>query len=149
MSTPGFLLVDANVLVDYQAADLAILSLVSRHVGTVHIVSTMLAEVDGLDESECERLGFRVVKPTLAQATEAASPNGRLSFQDRTCLVVCRDNGWTCVSNDKALRRSCDAVGVAVRGGLELMLELVQGAISRPRTQTTRRSASTGRTLCS
>lgn len=127
MSTPGFLLVDANVLVDYQAADLAILSLVSRHVGTVHIVSTVLAEVDGLDESECERLGFRVVEPTLAQATEAASPNGRLSFQDRTCLVVCRDNGWTCVSNDKALRRSCDAVGVAVRWGLELMLELVQG----------------------
>jgi hypothetical protein len=67
------------------------------------------------------------VEPTLAQATEAASPNGRLSFQDRTCLVVCRDNGWTCVSNDKALRRSCDAVGVAVRWGLELMLELVQG----------------------
>jgi len=127
MSTPGFLLVDANVLVDYQAADLAILSLVSRHVGTVHIVSTVLAEVDGLDESECERLGFRVVEPTLAQATEAASPNGRLSFQDRTCLVVCRDNGWTCVSNDKALRRSCDAVGVVVRWGLELMLELVQG----------------------
>lgn len=127
MSTPGFLLVDANVLVDYQAADLAILSLVSRHVGTVHIVSTVLAEVDGLDESECERLGFRVVEPTLAQAKEAASPNGRLSFQDRTCLVVCRDNGWTCVSNDKALRRSCDAVGVAVRWGLELMLELVQG----------------------
>jgi len=126
MSTPGFLLVDANVLVDYQAADLAILSLVSRHVGTVHIVSTVLAEVDGLDESECERLGFRVVEPTLAQATEAASPNGRLSFQDRTCLVVCRDNGWTCVSNDKALRRSCDAVGVAVRWGLELMLQLVQ-----------------------
>lgn len=128
MSSPGFLLVDANVLVDYQAADLAILSLVSRHVGTVHIVSTVLAEVDGLDESECERLGFRVVEPTLDQATEAAtSASRRLSFQDRTCLIVCRDNGWTCVSNDKALRRSCDAVGVAVRWGLELMLELVQG----------------------
>jgi hypothetical protein len=66
MAKPGFLLVDANVLVDYQAADLAILSLVSRHVGTVHVVSTVLAEVDGLDESECERLGFRVVEPTLA-----------------------------------------------------------------------------------
>lgn len=49
-----------------------------------------------------------------------------MPFQDRTCLVVCRDNGWTCVSNDRALRKSCDAVGVAVRWGLELMLELVQ-----------------------
>ena len=52
MGTRGFLLVDANVLVDYQSADLTILSLVSRHVGPVHIVSTVLAEVDGLDESE-------------------------------------------------------------------------------------------------
>ena len=50
MGTRGFLLVDANVLVDYQSADLTILSLVSRHVGPVHIVSTVLAEVDGLDD---------------------------------------------------------------------------------------------------
>lgn len=126
MSTHGLLLVDANVPVDYQTADLTILSLVSRNLGTVHIVSTVLADVDGLDESTCERLGLRVVEPTLAQVAEAASSNGRLSFQDCTCLVVCRDNGWTCVSNDKALRRSCDALGVAVRWGLELMLELVQ-----------------------
>jgi hypothetical protein len=42
MGTGGFLLVDANVLVDYQSADLTILSLVSRHVGPVHIVSTVL-----------------------------------------------------------------------------------------------------------
>jgi rRNA-processing protein FCF1 len=125
VSTRGFLLLDANVLIDYCAADSAILSLVSRHVRTVHILSTVLAEVDELDESECERLGLRVVEPTLAQAMEAASPHGRLSFQDRASLVVCRDNGWTCVSNDKALRRSCDALGVAVLWGLELMLELV------------------------
>ncbi len=126
MSAVGFLLVDANVLVDYQSADLEILSLVSQHIGPVYIVSTVLAEVDGLDEWECERLGLHVVEPTLAQATEAASPNGRLSFQDRTCVVVCRDNGWTCVSNDKALRRACGGVGVAVRWGLELMLDLVE-----------------------
>lgn len=126
MSTTGFLLVDANVLVDYQAAGLAILSLVSRYVGTVYIVSTVLAEVDGLDATECERLGFCVVEPTLGQAIAAAPPNGRLSFPDRLCVEVCRDNGWTCVSNDKALRRSCDAVGVSVRWGLELMLDLVQ-----------------------
>ncbi|MFO0696020.1 MAG: hypothetical protein U0230_20825 [Polyangiales bacterium] len=115
------------MLVDYRAADLTILSLVSRHIGPVHIVSTVLAEVDGLDESDCERLGFRVVEPTLAQVTEAAGRDGRLSFEDRTCLVVCRDQGWTCVSNDKALRRSCEASGIPVLWGLELMVELVRG----------------------
>lgn len=129
----GFLLVDANVLVDYQAVDLGVLSLVGRHMGPVHIVTTVLAEVEGLDESECERLGFCVVEPSLEQAMEAASPSGRLSFADRLCLVLCRDNDWTCVSNDKALRRSCESIGVAVRWGLELMLELVaRGHLAAP-----------------
>jgi rRNA-processing protein FCF1 len=126
MGTRGFLLVDANVLVDYQSADLTILSLVSRHVGPVHIVSTVLAEVDGLDDSDCERLGFRVVEPTIEQANAAATPNGRLSLADRFCFVVCKDNEWTCVSNDKALRRACESAGVAVLWSLELLLELVK-----------------------
>jgi len=34
MSARGILVVDANVRVDYQAADLTLLALVSRHVGT-------------------------------------------------------------------------------------------------------------------
>ena len=126
MAQRGFLVIDANVLVDYQAADLAILALVNRHVGTVHILTTMLAEVEGLDESDCERLGFRVVEPSFVQVVEAASQTGRLSFQDFTCLVVCRDHGWTCVSNDRALRRACEADGIDVIWGLELMLELVR-----------------------
>ena len=126
MSQRGFLVIDANVLVDYQAADLAILALVNRHVGVVHILTTMLAEVEGFDESDCERLGFRVVEPTFAQVAEAAAPAGRLSFQDRTCLLVCRDHGWTCVSNDRALRKACESDGIEVVWGLELMLELVR-----------------------
>ena len=54
MPRRGLLVIDANVLVDYQAADLSILALVHRHVGTVHILTTMLAEVEGLDEPDCE-----------------------------------------------------------------------------------------------
>ena len=119
-------MVDANVLVDYQAADLTILALVHQHVATVHIVSTILAEVSGFDEAECARLGVLVVEPTFIQLRDASSQVGRLSFQDRTCLVVCRDNGWTCVSNDRALRRACQSVGVTVKWGLELMLDLVR-----------------------
>lgn len=126
MAQSGFLVVDANVLVDYQAADLEILALVNRYVGSVHILTTILVEVEGLDEADCERLGFRVVEPTFAQVAEAASAAGRLSFPDRTCLLVCRDRGWKCVSNDRALRKACESDGIAVIWGLELMLELVR-----------------------
>jgi hypothetical protein len=45
---------------------------------------------------------------------------------DRFCFVVCKDNDWTCVSNDKALRRACESAGVAVLWSLELLLELVK-----------------------
>ena len=123
----GFLLVDANVLIDYHQSDISILSLVSRHIGPVYIVSSVLEEVDLLDESACERLGFRIVEPTLAQAGEAHSLKGRPSFQDSLCLVVCRDQSWTCVTNDKALRRSCAAEEIPTLWGLELMLKLSKG----------------------
>ena len=122
----GFLLVDANVLIDYQMSDISILSLVSQHIGPVHIVSSVLAEVEGLDESACERLGLRVIEPSLEQAKEAHQLKGRLSFQDSLCLVVCRDHTWICVTNDKALRRSCVEASVSLLWGLELMLELLK-----------------------
>lgn len=124
--TRGFLLLDANVLVDYQSSDLSVLTLVSQHIGNVHIATTVLAEVDGLSESECEQLGLHIVEPTLPQLIEAEGGRTRLSFEDRTCLLMSRDNGWICVTNDKALRRSCTAIDVDVRWGLELMHQLVE-----------------------
>jgi len=50
---------------------------------------------------------------------------GRLSFQDRICLLVAKEGGFTCVSNDRRLRMSCEAEGVPVLWGLELLVELV------------------------
>lgn len=122
----GVLLVDASVLIDYCGADLAILALVSRHVARVHVATVVLSEVDDLDESDCAGQGILVVEPTLAQAQEAAAASGKLSFADRTCLIVCRDHGWTCVTNDRRLRDSCKEAGVEARWGLELMLDLVR-----------------------
>lgn len=122
----GYLLVDANVLIDYLAADLSVLALASRHLGDVHVLSTVLDEVEGLDESDCERLGLKVVEPELEQLTEAAEKRSSLSAQDHLCLVVARARRWTCVTNDGALRRVCTADGVAVLWGLEVMTELVR-----------------------
>lgn len=134
MSTRKFLLLDANVLVDYLAVDLEVLALVHEHVGPVHIVSTVLVEVGGLEADECERFGFRIVEPSLDQVSGADSGGGPLSFQDRTCLAFSRDEGWICVTNDKALRRACEADGVDVLWGLELPLEVVRlGHLPRDR----------------
>ena len=39
----------------------------------------------------------------------------------------CREEGWTCVTNDGALRRLCKLHDVKTRFGLRLMVDLVAG----------------------
>jgi predicted nucleic acid-binding protein len=125
MRTPGqSLVVDANVLIDYLASDVTVLQLVSRHIGTVHIPRLLLQEVPRIDPDQCGRLGLEIVDETLEQVLEAGERRGRLSFYDRLCLILARDAGWACVTNDRALRNSCEELAIPAFWGLELMIRL-------------------------
>ncbi len=119
------LLMDANVVIDYQKSDLSVLGLVHKHVGEVHILTTIIEEVDGVDVVDFERLGLKVVEPKLSHLTQAAAKRGQLSFRDRLCLAVASEAGFICVTNDKQLRRVCNEEGVGVLWGLEIMTALV------------------------
>lgn len=125
------LLLDANVLIDFVTTDGQVLAKVVEHLGAVHVPRDVLAEVEQLDEVACAALGLVIVDGTVEQLTEAGSARGRLSFEDRVCLIIARDNGWTCVTNDGRLRRECEAVNVPVLWGFQLMIELVRrGALT-------------------
>ena len=50
-----------------------------------------------------------------------------LSYYDHLCLLVAKQGGWTCVTNDGKFRRDCMAEKVPVLWGLEPMVELVAG----------------------
>jgi hypothetical protein len=53
-----------------------------------------------------------------------------MSVQDRLCFLLAKAYGWTCVSNDGALRRVCLAEGVELLWGLEMMgLAVEAGAL--------------------
>ena len=119
------LVVDANVLIDYANADLTVLSLVSRVMGPLHVPDVVLDKVDQLDRHDCDQLGMRIVEPSLEQLLEAGEKRGRLAYDDRLSLILARDNTWTCITNDKALRAECAEVGVEVLWGLQPMLTLV------------------------
>jgi rRNA-processing protein FCF1 len=121
----ALLVIDANVLIDYAVSDVSVLALVAKHLGQVHVPRPLLREVEQIDESVCAKLGLRVVDADLKQLTEAAGRRGRLSFEDHLCLVMGRDNGWTCVTNDGRLRQECATVGVEVLWGLQPLLLLV------------------------
>ena len=126
------ILVDANVLIDYANTDPTVLTLVVRHLGPVHISKDVLDEVRQLDEAACDRLGLVVVEGTLEQILEAGAGGGGLSFPDWMCLILARDEGWTCVTNDGRLRRACVDEGVDVLWGLQLMVKLVEAGELAP-----------------
>ena len=133
---PTVLLADADVLIDYRESDLAILSLVGQHVGRVAVLPSVLDEVEGVTATECADLGIEVVEVETDRMLRAAEIESRVSFNDRLCLVTCLEEGWTCVTNDRALRRLCERHGVDTRFGLALMVDLVAaGVLSRERAE--------------
>lgn len=123
----AWFIADANVLIDYVKTSPEILGLVSRHMGPVYVVADVLEEVDELDVARCQALGLTIVDGDLTQLAEASQSGGPLSFEDKLCLILARDNRWACLSNDGPLRRACKAQGVPVVWGLEIMLTLVAG----------------------
>jgi len=129
-------IVDANVLIDFMAADLAILKLASVHLGQVYVAAAVVDEVKGLTDAKCAAHGIQVVHGTVAQLREAAEHTDGLSFEDKLCLILARDASWTCITNDGALRNACDDVGVNVVWGLELILKIVAaGGVAKQRAR--------------
>lgn len=122
---------DANVLIDYAKSDRTVLELFSKHLGTITVPRPLLREVAQLDEGECLRLGLVLVDGSVEQLIEAAKRRGKggLSFEDCLCLILARDSGWVCLSNDRPLRKLCQEEGIEVRWGLSLMLDLVLGEL--------------------
>ena len=129
------LLADADVLIDYAVADQTILGLVSAHIGPVKVIRQVLDSVDQLSDRDCTSLNIEIVDLDTELLLEAgAKTGGSLSFEDRLGLIACRENGWTCLTNDGALIRACGEAKVPVRRGLRLMLDLVKaGALTKRR----------------
>ena len=129
-SNKGLLIMDANVLIDLCEADRTVIRLISDHVGQVHVpIPVLREEVDQIDEAEYAELGIVPVDPPLQTATDAAARRAGLSFHDHLCLLLARDNEWTCVTNDGRLRRECTAEKVPVLWGLETVALLVDGGV--------------------
>lgn len=130
------LLLDADVVIDYQRSDLGILGLAARHGVSVAILLAVLEEIDGLTAEICAHHGIEVIEPTKEQIVQAKEDPSGISLTDRLCFVVAREERWTCATNDRRLRNLCRRHGVPTMYGLRLMIELVAaGALSRARAE--------------
>lgn len=123
------LLADADVLIDYRDSTLEILELVVQHIGRVIVLEPVLDEVRGIARTQCAQLGIEVVAVETERLVQASKVESGVSFNDRLCMVVCREESWTCVTNDRALRRLCERHQVPTRFGLSLMVDLVTARV--------------------
>jgi len=92
-------------------------------------LAPVLDEVRGVTAAQCAHLGIEVVEVETEQMLEASAIESSVSFNDRLCLVLCRNQGWICVTNDGALRRLCERHRVETRFGLGLMVDLVGAGV--------------------
>ena len=123
---PTFLILDANVLIDFCKSDRSMLTLIARHIGTVCVAQPVLDEVVALGHGDLLALGLDLVMPETEMLIAAAAQQGALSFEDRICLLLAKQHGWTCVTNDGRLRRECESESVSVLWGLEPLIMLVE-----------------------
>jgi hypothetical protein len=100
--------------------------LICRYVGQIYLATPVLNEINEIDEDGCIEIGIKLLGPELEQVMSAAARKGPLSFQDNLCLILAKEHGLTCVTNDKALRRACELQGVPLIWGIELICILVE-----------------------
>jgi len=111
---------DANVLIDYVAADEDVIRELVKYWGTVYVPTRILYEVRKLPMDRAKDLGLTIIETPL---TLPVAPG--LSGPDRACLHFVISEGWTCIANDTLLRRECKRQGGKVVWGLEMLLKLV------------------------
>lgn len=123
-----FLVIDANVLIDYFETDRSIITSASNKLFSIKICSPVLDEATGLNNNEVENCGVQVVNPETNILLEAVrkGKHGPLSAQDWISFLMAKEMNWGCLTNDKSLRGQCILHGINVCWGLELMLRMVE-----------------------
>lgn len=116
MISAPVLITDSCVLIDYAKSAKDALMMLAREVRVVVPRILLVEEVHDLSIDDA---------PTEALLEAARMPRPLSSF-DWLCLILARDNHWTCVSNDKRLRAQCLSVGVRTQWSLEPLVLLVR-----------------------
>lgn len=104
----SILILDVNMLFDLFKCNKNLLPLISSGVGQIHLASSVLDQIKFIRESDCYSLGIHLIEPNAKQLFGAMTRRGTLSFQDHLCLLLAKENGWTCVTNSNSLRRECE-----------------------------------------
>jgi hypothetical protein len=123
---------EACALLDLIDADSSIVSLASSRLGQILIPDVVLSTVGSLDEAECSRLGVQVCECEVERLERATDSRQGLSFEDRVCLLIAREEGWTILTHERVVRAACDADGIASACAFDLVRLLQEGGHITP-----------------
>ncbi|MGD9975732.1 MAG: hypothetical protein AB7S77_21955 [Desulfatirhabdiaceae bacterium] len=65
-----------------------------------------------------------IFKPPNKIHFQVAADTGPLSFQDWLCMLTAKRHHFSCVTNDKNLRKQCKNNGISAVWGLEILAAL-------------------------
>ncbi len=124
------LLADANVLIDLLSANaLGLVGDLIRHdLVAVYLPRIVYDEVSTvITESQIADLGITILPVEIALMERVARYHDtRLSYPDRSLLLLAKDRGYAVWSNDKRLRENCDENGVRTLWEFEVLRWLVE-----------------------
>lgn len=124
------LLADANVLIDLLHADALSLvgDLVRNDIATVYLPRIVYDEVSTvISESQIADLGITILPVEIALMERVAQYHDtRLSYPDRSLLLMAKDRDYAVWSNDRRLRENCDENGVRALWEFEVLRWLVE-----------------------
>jgi hypothetical protein len=130
LNIPTFMIIDADVLIDFIKAEKTVLKLFAEFIGTIYISSTTANQVDNIENNELTDLGLIIIEPDIEDIELALDKTlyngsfGRLGFEDSLCFLTAKRNSYTCITNDKILRKLCQLEKISILWGLELLLLL-------------------------
>ena len=124
------LLADANVLIDLLHANaLGLVGDLIRHdIATVYLPRIVYDEISTvISESQIADLGITILPVEIALMERVAQYHDtRLSYPDRSLLLLAKDRGYAVWSNDKRLRENCNENGVRALWECEVLRGLVE-----------------------
>ena len=116
--------IDACVAINYLESDPEALSLFSKHIGRLYMVDLVKGEIKGQTDENLGKLNIQIYESSLEDLSSAHSQKGPLSPADNLCWMTAKKENYSCITDDKALIRQCEALSINFLRSLRLLLTL-------------------------
>lgn len=115
---------DANVLIDFHSAEPELLVFLCKEFN-VKISKVVMDEIEEFTHAQAIEFGMEIIDSEDMQEIHKIE-SSRLSFQDKSCIVLSQRLKASCLTNDKSLKNYLTNLGIQTYWGLQILLLFVE-----------------------